>query len=471
MEQLMKKVAVIGLGYVGLPLASLCAKKGYETIGFEKKSDVVLKLSSGQCHIKDEVVEGLLVEALSSGNFKPTGDIDDIADCSAYLICVPTPIDANNDPDLEPLNQSIRDIAPLLNKGDLIVVESTVFPGTCEQIVLPLIERISGLSHLHDFYLAHCPERVNPGDLYWNSSNIPRVVGALTTAGVEIAAKFYASILGGEIYNVGDVRQSLNPKFSTDNGELKVAQVGLGSVTMMRTIRDAEAVKAMENTVRDVNIAFVNELAKISDVLNLDVVDIIDGMSTKPFGKGPFYPGAGVGGHCIAVDPEWLKSASEKAGYMPEMINMARAINNGMPEYTVSILQDLLNDCGYPLKGTEIAVFGVSYKRNVDDPRESPFYPIQEILLSKGAKLNIFDSWYTQENTVGSVEEALKNSRALLIITEHSDIIESLTAFDMSQSQVEVVVDGRNCLSAQWIQKWPVLYNGIGRKTVVGSQN
>ena len=358
-----------------------------------------------------------------------------------------------------------------MQKGDLIVVESTVFPGTCEQVVLPLIERISGLSHINDFYLAHCPERVNPGDLFWNSSNIPRVVGALTTAGVEIAAEFYASILGGNIYRVGNVRQSLNPKFSTEKGELKVAQVGLGSVTMMRSIRDAEAVKAMENTVRDANIAFVNELAKISDALNLDVVDIIDGMSTKPFGKGPFYPGAGVGGHCIAVDPEWLKSASEKAGYIPEMINLARATNNGMPEYTVSILQDLLNDCGYPLKGTEVALLGVAYKRNVDDPRESPFYPIQKILQSKGAKLNIFDSWYTKENTVGSVEEAVKKARALIIITEHSDIIEALASFDMSKSQVEVVVDGRNCLNAKLIEKWQVLYRGIGRKAVVDNRD
>jgi UDP-N-acetyl-D-glucosamine dehydrogenase len=467
----MKKVAVIGLGYVGLPLAALCAKQGYETIGFEKNTEVVSKLSKGQCHIKDEVVEGLLAEALASGNFKPTGNVDQISDCNIYLICVPTPVDANNDPDLEPLEQSIKNIAPLVQKGDLIVVESTVFPGTCEQVVLPLIERISGLSHINDFYLAHCPERVNPGDLFWNSSNIPRVVGALTTAGVEIAAEFYASILGGNIYRVGNVRQSLNPKFSTEKGELKVAQVGLGSVTMMRSIRDAEAVKAMENTVRDVNIAFVNELAKISDALNLDVVDIIDGMSTKPFGKGPFYPGAGVGGHCIAVDPEWLKSASEKAGYIPEMINLARATNNGMPEYTVSILQDLLNDCGYPLKGTEVAVLGVAYKRNVDDPRESPFYPIQKILQSKGAKLNIFDSWYKKENTVGSVEEAVKNARALIIITEHSDIIEALASFDMSKSQVEVVVDGRNCLNATLIEKWQVLYRGIGRKAVVDNRD
>jgi UDP-N-acetyl-D-glucosamine dehydrogenase len=155
---------------------------------------------------------------------------------------------------------------------------------------------------------------------------------------------------------------------------------------------------------------------------------------------------------------------------MPEMINLSREINNGMPEYTVSILQNLLNDCGYPLKGTEVAVLGVAYKRNVDDPRESPFYPIQEILLSKGAKLNIFDSWYTRENTVSSVEEAVTNARALLIITEHSDIIEALVSFDMSNSQVEVVVDGRNCLSATLIEKWQVLYRGIGRKAVVDNR-
>jgi UDP-N-acetyl-D-glucosamine dehydrogenase len=231
----------------------------------------------------------------------------------------------------------------------------------------------------------------------------------------------------------------------------------------MRSIRDAEAVKAMENTVRDVNIAFVNELAKISDVLELDVVDIIDGMATKPFGKGPFYPGVGVGGHCIAVDPEWLKAASKKAGYMPEMIQLARMTNNGMPEYTVSILQDLLNERGYPIKGTRIAVLGVAYKRNVDDPRESPFFKLREILQKKSATLNVFDSWVTSENTAPSIDECIDGAKALVIVTEHSDVIDRLSKMDLRDSDIEVIIDGRNCLDGEAIRSQNVLYRGVGR--------
>ena len=460
----MDKVAVIGLGYVGLPLASLCACKGYRTIGLENNAEVVSSLIAGRCHIRDDVVEKLFGEANDSKKLTPTTDINALASCRIYLICVPTPIDENNNPDLEPLKNAVETVAQFINKGDLLVVESTIFPGTCEQIVLPLVERISGLSSHEDFYLAHCPERVNPGDMFWHSGNIPRVVGAITQAGVEKAAAFYASILGGEIYSVEEIKQILKPKFSMVGGDVRVAQVPPGSVTMMRSIRDAEAVKAMENTVRDVNIAFVNELAKISDVLDLDVVDIIDGMSTKPFGKGPFYPGAGVGGHCIAVDPEWLNAASKKAGYIPEIINLARETNNGMPGYTVSILQDLLNECGYPLKGTGIAILGVSYKRNVADPRESPFYAIQALLSSKGACLNIYDSWFKKENTVETLDEAISKSRAILIVTEHSDIIDELRSYDIAASPIEVIVDGRNCLSTECVKQWKVLYRGIGRR-------
>ena len=311
--------------------------------------------------------------------------------------------------------------------------------------------------------LAHCPERVNPGDHFWTSENIPRVVGATSAAGADIAAEFYASILGGAIFDVRKIKKSLVPKFRETAEGLHVAQVPLGSVTKMRSIRDAEAVKAMENTVRDVNIAFVNELAKISDVLDLDVVDIIDGMSTKPFGKGPFYPGVGVGGHCIAVDPEWLKAASKKAGYMPEMIQLARMTNNGMPEYTVSVLQDLLNEKGYPIKGTKIAVLGVAYKRNVDDPRESPFYKLRDILDKKGARLRVFDSWVTSENTVASLDDCIDQVKAIVIVTEHSDVIEKLSKVNLSELGVEVVVDGRNCLDGERVQKQNILYRGIGR--------
>ena len=463
MKLLDRKIAVIGLGYVGLPLAALCAKMGYEVIGLDLSEPVVALLKQGKCHIRDEAVEQLLAAAVASGNFTATSDAEAIADCGVYLICVPTPVDANNEPDLAPLEGACRVVAPHLCSEDLVVVESTVFPGTCEQVVAPLLEELSKLHAGKDFHLAHCPERVNPGDPFWGSENIPRVVGATSTAGVELAAEFYASILGGDILDVRDVKLSLRPKFRETSDGLHITQVPLGSVTKMHSIRDAEAVKAMENTVRDVNIAFVNELAKISDALELDVVDIIDGMATKPFGKGPFYPGVGVGGHCIAVDPEWLKAASKKAGYMPEMIQLARMTNNGMPEYTVSILQDLLNERGYPIKGTRIAVLGVAYKRNVDDPRESPFYKLRDILQKKGAVLSIFDSWVTSENTVGSLDECIDGAKAIVIVTEHSDVIEKLSDIELGDSEIEVVVDGRNCLDGDKIRDQNVLYRGIGR--------
>ncbi len=462
----MKKIAVIGLGYVGLPMAALSARQGYQVVGLERNQGVVDKLKQGVCHIRDETVERLLAEAVASNNLFPTTDLADIRDCEIYLICVPTPVDENNDPDLTPLVSACEMIAPYLQRGNLVVVESTVFPGTCEEVVSPVLERYSqlGLKIGKDVHLAHCPERVNPGDLFWTSENIPRVVGATTREGVDLAAEFYASILGGGIYDVRDVKNSLKPKFSVGkDGRLDIAQVALGSITKMQSIRDAEAVKAMENTVRDVNIAFVNELAKISDVLELDVVDIIDGMSTKPFGKGPFYPGVGVGGHCIAVDPEWLKAASIKAGYIPEIIELSRMTNNSMPSYTVSLLQDLLNDLGYPVKGTKVALLGVAYKANVDDPRESPFYAVREILQSKGADITVYDSWVVSENTVPSLDEAISGAKAVIVITDHAEFIEFFGRYDFTEGSVEVLVDGRNCLNTTRIEESGISYRGIGR--------
>ena len=455
---------MIGLGYVGLPLAALCAKRGYSVLGLDAKQSVVDELRQGICHIRDEAVERLFAEAIASGNFGVSSNSGKIQDCSIYLICVPTPVDENNDPDLTPLESACRVVAPHLRKDDLVVVESTVFPGTCQDIVAPLLEQLSGLSASEDFHLAHCPERVNPGDPFWTSENIPRVVGAMSADSVDLAAEFYSSILGGPVLDVRTVKQGFYPKFQETEYGLHVSQVPTGSVTKMRSIRDAEAVKAMENTVRDVNIAFVNELAKISDVLDLDVVDIVDGMATKPFGKGPFYPGVGVGGHCIAVDPEWLKTASKKAGYVPEMIQLARMTNNSMPDYTVSILQDLLNQKGYPLKGTEVAVLGVAYKRNVDDLRESPFFKLREILLNKGCVLRVFDSWTNRENTVDSVKDCVEGARAVVIVTEHSDMIEELEAMDLEKSSIEIIVDGRNCLDGNRVSAQNVVYRGIGRK-------
>lgn len=458
-------ISIIGLGYVGLPLAALSAIKGKKTIGFDTNKRVIETLKSGQCHIKDEILELSVQKALATGLFSVTNDAEDIRDSDAYLICVPTPINNAKEPDLTPLLTSIETIAPYLNKGDLVVVESTVFPGTCEQEVIPLIESLTSLKVGDQLHLAHCPERVNPGDVFWHSGNIPRVLGATTEQSAEIAANLYSSFLGGPVYRVNETKEALRPKFGlSSDGQLKVANAALGSITMMRSIRDAEAVKAMENTVRDVNIAFVNELAKISDVLELDVIDIIDGMATKPFGKGPFYPGIGVGGHCIAVDPEWLKAASKKAGYMPEIIQLSRETNNYMPSYAVSLLQDSLNEIGKPVKNTQIAILGVSYKRNVDDPRESPFYDVKKLLDNKGADLKVYDSWVCSENNVEDLKSALLGSTAVIIVTEHTDLIEEFNTLDLDAMGIKVIIDGRNCLDERLFKSSNIIYHGIGRR-------
>jgi UDP-N-acetyl-D-glucosamine dehydrogenase len=451
----MEKVCVIGLGYVGLPLACLCAKRGLDVIGFDINKDVVEKTNKGICHIKDKALEKALEEA---GGLKATYDPEDIKDCNIYIICVPTPVDEEKRPDMLPLEGASKTVTRYLKKGDLVVVESTVFPGTCEEIVQPILES-SGLKAGDDFEMAHCPERVNPGDTFWTTDNIPRVVGALTEEGTLRTAKFYQRILRGPLYHVKDIKAVLRPKVISENEGYRINTIPLGSVTMMNSLKDAEAVKAMENTVRDVNIAFVNELAKISDVLDLDVVDIIEGMATKPFGKGPFYPGIGVGGHCIAVDPEWLKAASIKAGFFPMMIQMSRDTNNSMPHYAVGIMEKQMGK----IDGKNIAVLGVTYKGNIDDPRESPFYDVIKILKSKNVGFDIFDPWYVKENTTETLDECLQGKEALLLVTDHSFFRERLSPDLLIAHGIKYVVDGRNCLDGESFSKKGIIYKGIGR--------
>lgn len=461
----MKKnnVAVIGLGYVGLPLAALSAIKGYKTIGFDINNNLTSNLSNGKIHIRDNYVQKIFKKAVESKNFLPTSNHDDLADSDIYLVCVPTPITNAKEPDLGPLIGAIKVISPYINKGDLVVIESTVFPGTCENIVAYLITELTGFDCYSEISLAHCPERINPGDAFWTSGNIPRVLGSLNLSGTKQAANFYSSLLGGPVIDIDDVKSFSNPKFLLDSfGDLKINSLPIGSVTVMRSIRDAEAVKVMENTVRDVNIALVNELAKISDVLNLNVVDVIQGMSTKPFGKGPYYPGVGVGGHCIAVDPEWLKTASIRAGYIPEILELSRKTNREMPEYTVNLLEENLAKCGFVLKGTKIAVLGVSYKRNVNDLRESPFFDIKKILLDRDVELAVYDSWIRSENTSNTLFEVIKNCVAIIIVTDHSDMIKELLNLSLDELGVRVIIDGRNSINPKYIPN-KLIYKGIGR--------
>ncbi|MEM2138760.1 MAG: nucleotide sugar dehydrogenase [Candidatus Woesearchaeota archaeon] len=452
------KVAVIGLGYVGLPLACLAARRGYNVIGVDKKKQIVELTNKGKSHIKDDYLQNSLNK--TQGRLKATTDFSLTKDCNIFIICVPTPVLENKEPDFQPLISSANDIAPYIKKNDLIVVESTVFPGTCEEYVLPILEKKSGLTK-NEFYFSHCPERVNPGDAFWTVENIPRVVGGLNEKATELTAEFYQSLLLGAVYKVEDVKKVLRPKFSMNkDGSYNVKMMPLGSITKMNSLRDAEAVKVMENAVRDVNIAFVNELAKISDVLDLDVLDIVEGMSTKPFGKGPFYPGIGVGGHCIAVDPEWLKSASIKKGFFPKMIQISRDTNNSMPHYAVSLLEKELGS----LENKKIAVLGVTYKGNIDDPRESPFYDVKKILLEKKAKINVFDPWFEKENNVNSINDALKETEAIILVTDHDIFKNEIKAELLKKYNIKIVIDGRNCLDKKDILNNNIKYKGIGRK-------
>ena len=452
----MNSTCIIGLGYVGLPLACLCAKKGLSVIGLDKKQTIVDLTNEGKCHIQDEKLQEWLTD--SKENLIATTNSDKIRNCNIYVICVPTPVNDNKDPDLTPLLSATKTISKYLKKEDLVIVESTIFPGTCKDYVLPILEE-TGLIGGKDFYLAHCPERVNPGDVFWDTENIPRVVGALSKEGTDKAAEFYQEILGGEIFDVKNIKNKLRPKVIPTEEGYKINTMPLHSIVKMHSIKDAEAVKAMENTVRDVNIAFVNELAKISDVLDLDVVDIIDGMSTKPFGKGPFYPGIGVGGHCIAVDPEWLKSASMKAGFFPKIIQNSRDTNNSMPKYSIQLLEKEIGN----LESKKIALLGVTYKGNIDDPRESPYYDVKKILLEKKAIIEIFDPFYTKENTTSSMDEALKKSEFLIIVTDHKLFSEQLSFEKLNEYNIQFVLDGRNCIDPSMFLNSKIKYKGIGR--------
>ena len=266
-----------------------------------------------------------------------------------------------------------------------------------------------------------------------------------------LSCDLYSIALGGEVFSINETKTDditlPNNRKGKDNRNFPSPPPG--SITMMSRLKDAEAVKAMENTVRDVNIALVNELAKISDAIGLDVIDIINGMSTKPFGKGPYFPGVGVGGHCIAVDPEWLKSASERAGYLPGFIQLSRDTNNGMPEYIFSKLSKLLNERKLPLNGTVVSVFGVAYKKNIADTRESPFFSLKKLLLESGAEIKVFDSEISVENNCLSIEECLAASKAVVIVTDHSSIVRHLNSIDLKSLGIEVIVDGRNCLDVE----------------------
>ncbi len=426
MNNLIKTVAVIGLGYVGLPLAVRAKEKGYEVIGLERDEKKIELINKGISPIEEEY----LYENLPKFPIKATSNAEEISDADIVLICVPTPVDALYKPNLKPVEGACQTTATHIKKGALIVLESTVNPGVSEDVVKPIFEN-AGFEVGNDVFIAHCPERINPGDPVWNVTNIPRVLGAFSQKGLSIALEFYRSIIDGEI-------------------------------RPMKHIREAEACKVVENSFRDINIAFVNELAKSFDALNIDVKDVIDGAATKPFAFMPHYPSCGIGGHCIPVDPYYLIEKAKQVGFDHKFLRNSRNINNSMPSYTIEKLQRALNKIKLPVNGVNIGLLGIAYKSNVDDDRESPFYVIERLLKELGAVIHTFDPHLKEKSSCDCLNDLLEKSEAIILITNHREF-EIIDGKLLQENNIKIIIDGKNALDKSDIEKNNVVYRGIGR--------
>lgn len=420
-------VAIIGLGYVGLPLALIAAKKGYKVYGIDINKEKVTAVQSGKSPFKDELAE----REVKNTTMEATTDLAKVKESDIVVICVPTPVYENHMPDLRPVEGACRGIAPFMKKGQLIILESTVNPGVCEDIVIPILEKETGMKTGVDFYVAHCPERINPGDPKFNVENINRVVGSLEEKGLEKALAFYRSIITGEIKPMG-------------------------------SLKEAESVKVVENSFRDINIAFVNELAMSFAKLGIDVVNVINGCATKPFAFMAHYPGCGVGGHCIPVDPYYLIEYAKEKGFEHDFLRLARRINNGMPHFAVEQAIAGLNEKKQAINGAKVAVLGLAYKADIDDSRESPSYEIIKNLGEYGAKTISYDPYVLRDSTAKSLEEAVNGADAVIIATNHKEFKELKPEF-FQKHGVKVVVDGKNCLPKEDFIKSGIVYKGIGR--------
>jgi nucleotide sugar dehydrogenase len=426
METKKQTVCVIGLGYVGLPLALRAAEAGYEVLGLDLDKKKIDLINAGKSPFEEKFIEERI------GKYKITTSTDEkiISQADIILICVPTPVDHKFYPDLSPVIGAAELTARNLKNGALVVLESTVNPGVSEEIVEPIFKK-AGYEVGKDVFIAHCPERINPGDPKWNVANIARVVGSFDEKGLAMAVDFYKDITTGE-------------------------------VRPMKSIRAAEAVKIVENSFRDINIAFVNELARSFDKFDIDVKDVIEGASTKPFAFMPHFPSCGVGGHCIPVDPYYLIERAKENGFDHKFLRTAREINNSMPAYTVELLQDALNEIEMPMKGTSVGILGIAYKANVDDVRESPAIKIIEIAKGYGSDVHTFDPHILGRSTEKSLEEILEKSQALILVTDHNEF-KSIEPEIWKKYGIKVIIDGKNCLDKDKIRKLGIIYKGIGR--------
>ncbi len=387
------RLGVIGLGYVGLPLSMEFARAGFNVVGIDTDGEKVRRLMAGESYIADVPSEWVR-EAVDAGSFKATTDFAVLADLDTVDICVPTPLRKTRDPDISYVRSAVQEIVKYLHPDMLVILDSTTYPGTTDEVILARFEQ-TGLKVGEDFYLAFSPERVDPGNEEWTTKNIPKVVGGVTPACTEHAALLY--------------------------------QQTLGPVVPVSSTKVAEMVKLLENTFRSVNIGLVNELALMSDRMGIDVWEVIDAAATKPFGFMPFYPGPGLGGHCIPIDPFYLSWKAKESGFEARFIELAGVINGSMPHHVVTKVADCLNAHGKPVRGSKVLVLGVAYKRDIDDIREAPALDIIKLLQDRGADLCYSDPHVAKVSEAGIeltnqdfTPELLSNADVIVVTTAHS---------------------------------------------------
>ena len=391
-------IGVVGLGYVGLPLIRAFVKAGFKTMGFDVDQTKIDKLKAGQSYIK-HIDSAAIAKLIREDRFEPTSDMGRLGEADCIIICVPTPLNESRDPDLSYIEGTAHSIAKTLRKGQLVVLESTTHPTTTRVNVLPVLNA-TGLTAGVDYYLAFSPEREDPGNPNFEAATIPKLVGGYDPVSGDLAMSMY--------------------------GQAVVKAIRVSSMEI------AEAAKILENTYRAVNIAMVNELKMLYDKMGIDVWEVIDAAKTKPFGFQAFYPGPGLGGHCIPIDPFYLTWLARKHGEQTRFIELAGEINTHMPHYVIERLADFLNDASKPIKGTKICILGAAYKKDVDDPRESPTFELMKLLLKRGAVLSYNDPHvpslpkmrhYPDLPAMQSQEltpEFLASQDCVLISTDHS---------------------------------------------------
>ncbi len=392
------KVGVVGLGYVGLPLAVDKAIAGFDTTGFDVQAEKVDMVNAGQNYIGD-VIDAELKELVDSKKLKATTEFSFIGDVDFVAICVPTPLNEHQEPDISYVENSAKEIAKYLKRGTVVVLESTTYPGTTEELLKPILEEGSGLKCGEDFYLGFSPERVDPGNKTYKTKNTPKVVGAIGADATEVIAMVYESVLEGEIHKVS------SPAV-------------------------AEMEKILENTYRNINIGLINEMAILCNRMGISIWEVIDAAKTKPYGFQPFYPGPGLGGHCIPLDPYYLSWKAREYGFHTSMIESSMMINDRMPEYTVERAGKILNRYRKPLNGSKVLVLGVAYKQDIDDYRESPAIRVIEELKKTGAEVSFYDpyiekykyqgKWYEGIKSIS--KDVIKGFDIVMITTAHTNV-------------------------------------------------